>query len=50
MKAIHKRLTKEDKFGRKYYCQRAARGLARGQKRYNHRKMRRLMKEAVKNE
>ena len=50
MRAIHKRLTKEDKFGRKYYCQRAKRGLTKGQKRFNRRKLRRIMKGAVKDE
>jgi hypothetical protein len=50
MRAIHKRLTHEDKFARKYYSQRAARGLIRGQKRYNHRKLRRISKGAVKDE
>ena len=50
MRAIHKRVTTEDKFGRKYYCQRAKRGLTKGQKRYNRRKLRRIMKGAVKGE
>jgi hypothetical protein len=39
-----KKLTQEDKFGRKYYCRRAARGLIKGQKRDNHKKLRRIMK------
>ncbi|MBH1941663.1 hypothetical protein I5677_12240 [Mobilitalea sibirica] len=48
MRAEHKRLTREDKLARKYYCQRASRGLIKGQKRYNHRKLRRISKGAVK--
>ena len=48
MRAIHKRVTTEDKFGRKYYCKRAKRGLTKGQKRFNRRKLRRIMKGAVK--
>ena len=44
MRAIHKRLTKEDKFGRMYRCQRSARALARNEKRYNRRKLRRILK------
>jgi hypothetical protein len=50
MRAIHKRVTTEDKFGRKYYCKRAKRGLTKGQKRFNRRKLRRIVKGAVQDE
>lgn len=44
---IHKRLTQEDKFARKYYCYRARVNLLRFTKRFNRRKFRRMMKEAT---
>jgi len=41
---IHKRLTSEDKFGRKWYCQHARLNLLRFEKRKNRRLIRRLLK------
>ena len=42
MRAIHKRLTFEDKFARKYYCNPYR--FTSKMKRFNRRKLRRLMK------
>ena len=44
MRAIHKRLTSEDKLARRYRCQRARRSFIRAQKKYNRRKMRRILR------
>lgn len=41
---IHKKLTHEDKFGRKYYCQRASRFI-RHEKRANNKRFRKTLKE-----
>lgn len=37
----HKKVTREDKFGRKYYCQRARLNSIRTDKKFNKRKFRR---------
>lgn len=42
----HKKLTKEDKFGRKYYCQRAARFI-KHVKKANNKKYRQLSKKRI---
>lgn len=41
---IHKKLTKEDKFARKYYCQHARLTQIRNDKKQQRRKFRRLTK------
>lgn len=41
---INKKLTREDKFARFYYCQHARLNLVRFQKRFNRRKARRILK------
>lgn len=41
---IHKKLTKEDKFARKYYCQHARLSQIRKEKKQQHRKFRRIFK------
>lgn len=50
MRGEHKRVTHEDKFGRKYYCQRAARTLIRYTKHLNHKIVRRYNKAKCKEE
>lgn len=44
---IHKKKTREDKFGRRYYCDHARLNLVRTEKKYNKRKFRRLLKKEV---
>lgn len=44
---MHKKLTHEDKFGRKYYCQRASRFI-KHQKRENNKRFRRILKAEIK--
>jgi hypothetical protein len=41
---IHKKLTFEDKFARKHWCKKAKRNYIKFAKRYNRRKLRRLLK------
>lgn len=41
---IHKKLTKEDKFARKYYCQHARLSQIRNEKKQQRRKFRQLTK------
>jgi len=43
MKGIYKKLTYEDKFARKYWCKKAKRNYIKFIKRYNRRKLRRLL-------
>ena len=45
MRAIHKRLTSEDKFARKYYCN--SWRFTSDMKRRNRKKLRRLLKQEV---
>jgi len=47
---LHKKMTFEDKFARRYYCKNARRNYTRFAKRYNRRKFRRANKCAVKEE
>lgn len=44
---LHKKMTFEDKFARKYYCKKASRNYTRFAKRYNRRKFRRANKRVV---
>lgn len=46
MRGIHKKLTKSDKFAKKYYCKNAALNVVREEKRYNKRWMRRYNRKA----
>lgn len=46
----YKKLTEEDKFARKYYCQRARLNSVRNDKRENKRKMRRYNKKLIREE
>lgn len=46
----YKKLTKEDKFARKYYCQHARLNSLRNDKRENKRKMRRYNKKLIREE
>jgi len=41
---LNKKLTREDKFARHYYCDHARLNLLRFEKRYNRRKFRRILK------
>ena len=43
------KLTFEDKFARKYYCQHARLNSIRGDKKYNNKKMRRINKKMAQN-
>lgn len=45
MKAVHKRLTFEDKFARKYYCN--ADRFTSDMKRRNRKKLRRILKKEI---
>lgn len=47
---IHKKLTFEDKFARKYYCTHARLNSIRNDKRYNKRKFRRIIKSECRGE
>ena len=46
MRAIHKKVTEEDKFGRKYYCDHARLNLIRFQKKRQKKQMRKWRKES----
>lgn len=47
-RSIHKKLTYEDKFARKYYPDHARLNLLRSEKREQHRQMRRLSKKVIR--
>lgn len=42
---LHKKLTREDKFARRFYCDHARLNLLRSEKKQNKRKFRKLTKE-----
>ena len=42
---IHKKITNEDKFARKYYCEHARLNSVRFDKKFNKRKLRRYLKD-----
>jgi len=44
---IHKKITSEDKFARKYYCDHARLNSIRFDKKYNKRKLRRYLKNKM---
>lgn len=50
MRAAHKRLTFEDKFARKYFCEHSRLGYLRHAKRYNNKKLRRILKKEYQGE
>lgn len=45
----HKKLTKENKFARKYYCQHAALNSIRNDKKQNKKKIRKIYKKLCEN-
>ena len=45
---IHKKLTDEDKFARKYFCKNASLNSIREDKKYNKRKLRRISRKDIR--